>query len=132
MGITLPRLTDPSFTNSFPKGTRFPVWLLLVGLFPQHLLPEALGINLAIEPFGVGGLYRIQEEFWTLLGLDSTNARIHNSIDNQAAGHSRWATLAIQQMLSRAGAFVGQNVVDELWQRIWGAHAATDRLLEGA
>lgn len=132
MGLTLPDLSDPKFAKAFPKGTGFPIWFMLLGLFPQHFFPEVLGANLAIEPFGVGGVYRIQEEFRRIVGFSGTNARIHNSIDNQVAGHARWATLAIQQLLSRAGAFSSKHVADDLWRRVWGAFAATDRLMDGA
>ncbi|MGR9099942.1 MAG: iron-containing redox enzyme family protein [Gammaproteobacteria bacterium] len=121
LGIHLP----PVHTREFAERQGFldsafdiPVYLLSISRFTSSLLPELLGLNLAIELSGLGKVYlRLVDElkYWD---IDPTIVRLHVSIDNFASGHSAMAKKAIQLYLDGVLAECGEEEMQRHWRRI--------------
>jgi len=61
MGIDIGKFTDKKFATSIlfdEDDFKVPTFWLAISLFPHSFLPETLGLNLAMELYGVGGEYR--------------------------------------------------------------------------
>jgi hypothetical protein len=112
-------LTDPLMYQHFNCP---PAALLMVALslHTRHFLAELLGMNAVVEATGVGGYYltavkrreKKGEEWWAL------SARLHNSIDNFATGHTRWAADAVHAYLARVRD-AAPDAQAEHWRRVW-------------
>ncbi|CAG7857244.1 hypothetical protein MCAMS1_02002 [biofilm metagenome] len=96
-----------------------PVYLMAISKFPNHFLPELLGLNVAIEISGLGNVYlRLSEElkFWD---IQSAIVDVHTSIDNLATGHTALAINAIKAYLDDISANFGEDVMQSHWRRIY-------------
>jgi hypothetical protein len=127
VGLDLPPIdtegfiTHPGFLHS---AFDLPTYLLAISYFPRRFLPELLGLNLAIEVSGLGGVYRQLAhdlEYW---GLDATIVRLHQSIDNFSVGHAALAAEAVRLYLDHIGAIEGSAGVERHWRRIWRGHGS--------
>ncbi|MET0413396.1 MAG: hypothetical protein ABW217_18960, partial [Polyangiaceae bacterium] len=103
-----------------------------IALNTRHFMPEILGMNLAIEASGVGGEYL---ERWKRAEAggrqwEALAARLHNSIDNYADGHTKWSLSAVQAFMRRVkdGA---PALMEEQWRRIWRLWRLQDILTHG-
>lgn len=129
----------PDFeTQAFSQHARFldsafdvPVYLLAISQFPKQLLPEIIGLTLAIELSGLGAPYMslIDElDYWS---IDSTIVRLHLSIDNLASGHAAIARDVVGLYLDQILMTAGHDTMQAHWQRIWtgllSLDAATQR-----
>ncbi|MET0339801.1 MAG: iron-containing redox enzyme family protein [Polyangiales bacterium] len=128
--VMLPK-TDRRLYDLFEIGFAAMV-TMSVSLNTRTFMPEILGINLGIESTGVGGSYMEQWKSaeqggnpWRALAW-----RLHNSIDNYADGHTKWALSAVQAFMKRVkdGA---PDVADAQWRRIWRLWRARDILVHG-
>ena len=99
LDIVLP----PTHSREFVEHAGFvagafdiPVYLMAIGRFPSHFLPETLGVNLAIELSGLGKMYMTLVDELAYWGIDPAIVKVHISIDNAATGHTALATDAIK------------------------------------
>ncbi len=126
LSIELPPFDSKAFINhpGFIKGAfDLPAFLLAIGQLPGAFLPELLGLNLAIELSGLGETYQTLAEELTYWDIDPAIVRLHQSIDNLAAGHAAWARETVITYLDAFGP-AGDGVVQAQWLRIWtGYHA---------
>jgi hypothetical protein len=106
---------------------------MAIALNTRQFMPEILGMNLAIEASGVGGEYL---ERWKRAERggrewEALAARLHNSIDNYADGHTKWSLSAVQAFMRRVkdGA---PSQVDAQWKRIWQLWRVQDILEHGS
>lgn len=127
LNIDLP----PIFTREFCDHPGFlssafdiPVFLMSISKFPSALLPEILGLNMAIELSGLGSVYlRLSQElsYW---GINPAIIDVHISIDNMGTGHSALAIKAIQTYLDHIAAVSGNEIMQAHWRRIYTGFCA--------
>jgi Iron-containing redox enzyme len=107
---------------------------LAVALNTRRFMPEILGVNLGIEATGVGGAYIENWKRAEGSGAEwkALAARLHNSIDNYADGHTKWSLAAVQAFMQRVkdGA-VGNAELQGQWHRIWRLWRCQDILTLG-
>lgn len=122
LDINLPQINEPQFVEykGFIGGAfDLPVYLLALSQFPNSLLPEIIGVNLAIELSGLGNGYRQLADSLDYWGIDSTIVKVHLSIDNMASGHSAIAREVVIHYLDHIQASSGERRMQELWRRVW-------------
>lgn len=122
-GVFLPDIRDPSFGEPLPEPhPRFfgpTVYCLAISLFPKRYLPELLGLNLAIELWGVGGQFAMAASNFRARNLDPLLFDLHNTIDNIGSGHAAWAKEAIRLFMDDMFAKGGDEFGQAAWQRVW-------------
>lgn len=129
VNLTLPPVDSPEFATHpgfLTSAFDLPVFLLAVSRQPRSLLPELLGLNLAIELSGLGKVYlRLEEElrYWA---IDPTIVRLHTCVDNLATGHARLAVEAAEQYLLEVDEASGANAAQHAWARVRRGYAALD------
>jgi hypothetical protein len=122
LGIDLPPVASTEFAHHpefLEAAFDLPVFMLAISLSPHRFLPELLGLNLAIELSGLGAGYsRVAWEldYW---GIDSRIVRLHQSIDNLAAGHAALARDSVLLHLEQVHALGGDLSVQQHWLRVW-------------
>jgi hypothetical protein len=127
VGLDLPPIDTKDFIthpNFLRSAFDLPAYLLAISYFPRRFLPELLGLNLAIEVSGLGGVYlqlAHDLEYW---GLDATIVRLHQSIDNFSVGHAALAAEAVRLYLDHIGAIEGSGEVERHWCRIWRGYGS--------
>jgi len=104
-----------------------------IGLNTRRFMPEILGLNLGIEASGVGGEYleRWKRAEGRGLSWEALAARLHNSIDNYADGHTKWSLSAVQSFLRRVKDGSPAEVPAQ-WRRIWRLWRLQDLLTHGS
>lgn len=109
-----PDLLDSAFT--------LPLFQLAVGKFPQDYFPELLGMTLYLEWSSVElrNMVLLNRHF----GLDSHFYEMHVAIDNAATGHGAKAKRAVQLHLERTRIAVGDQGMQDQWERIWDGYVA--------
>lgn len=121
MGICLPSTASLEFAR-WPgfrdRSFELPVYWLCIGRFPQTFMPEALGLNLAMELSGVGGAYRQAHIALETYGFSTRFVDIHNTIDNVATGHSAWAADAVDTYMASIPSTQTHGDRDEVWERV--------------
>ncbi|MFZ4704295.1 MAG: iron-containing redox enzyme family protein, partial [Candidatus Methylumidiphilus sp.] len=121
LSIELPAVDSLEFAmheNFVDSAFDLPSYLLAISHFPRTYLPEILGLNLAIELSGLGGVYmRLAEElrFWK---IDPLIISLHLAIDNLAGGHAAMACEAIQSYMDEVLNLGGTDMAENLWKRI--------------
>jgi hypothetical protein len=128
--VMLPK-TDRKLYDLFAIGVGS-VATLAVSLNTQYFLPEILGLNLGIEATGVGGEYM---DVWKIAKGEGSHykalaARLHNSIDNYADGHTKWSLSAVQAFMRRVKE-AAPSQVEHQWQRIWRLWRCQDIFTHG-
>jgi len=128
--VMLPK-TDRRLYDLFEIGVGS-VATLAVALNTRYFMPEILGLNLGIEATGVGGEYmeswkrnEARGNEWKALA-----ARLHNSIDNYADGHTKWSLAAVQAFLRRVKSGTPE-AVERQWVRVWRLWRCQDILTHG-
>lgn len=127
LGLKWPPISDKGFANHpgfLDSAFDIPVYLMAISKFPCTLLPELLGLNMAIEISGLGNIYlRLSEElkFW---GINPAIVDVHTSIDNLSSGHSALAIKAIQTYLDEVATCYGDAVMQEHWRRIYTGYCS--------
>jgi hypothetical protein len=128
--VMLPK-TERRFYDLFEIGNAS-LATLAVAMNTCHFLPEILGLNLAIEATGVGGMYLDQWKHAEKHGAHwkALAHRLHNSIDNHADGHTKWSLAAVQAFMRRVKT-VAPSDLDAQWRRIWRPWRCQDILTHG-
>ncbi|WP_411725851.1 iron-containing redox enzyme family protein [Methyloglobulus sp.] len=127
LNIKLPPIYSKDFIDHpgfIGSAFDIPVYLMAISKFPSALLPELLGLNMAIELSGLGKVYlRLSEElkFW---GINSAIVDVHISIDNLSSGHSALAIKAIQAYLDEVSACYGEQIMQTHWRRIYAGYCS--------
>lgn len=101
-----------------------PLLTLSVAMFPTALLPEIIGVNLAIELSGLGkGYMEIIDElrYWK---IDPYFFTLHLTIDNIASGHTAVAIETTHLYLDQVLTTQGQAAMQQEWRRIWTGYLA--------
>lgn len=135
MGVQLPPTGSREFidwSRFLDSSFAFPVYWLSISRFPQTFLPELLGMNLAIELTGVGGMYRKLHNLQSGHGFSTRFIDIHSTIDNVSTGHSAWASDAIDIFLSSITRTEGADGAAVAWQRVRNGYAALNPADMGA
>ncbi len=120
--IDLPPLDQPDFaeyTGFLTAAFDLPIYLLAISHFPRSLLPEIIGLTLAIELSGLGAHYMTLVDELDYWGIDPTIIRLHLSIDNMAGGHAAIAQDVVQRYLDQVLASSGEKAMQGHWRRIW-------------
>jgi hypothetical protein len=128
--VMLPK-SDPRLYRLFDVGLGS-IATLAASLNTRRFMPELLGMNLAIEATGVGGAYL---ESWKSASgqyaqWKALAARLHNSIDNYADGHTKWSLNAVQAFMRRVRDG-SPSEVQAQWHRIWRLWRCQDILTHG-
>jgi hypothetical protein len=128
--VMLPK-SDRRFYDLFEIG-HASLATLAISMNTQHFLPEILGLNLAIEATGVGGMYLDQWKDAEKNGAPwkALAHRLHNSIDNHADGHTKWSLAAVQAFMRRVQEVASADVESQ-WRRIWRPWRCQDILTHG-
>lgn len=120
VGIFLPPITSREFIeiDVLPSAWRTPVFELCVGLFPQELFPELLGMTLLLEWESTPQLMpmvRLLEG----RGINPLFFILHVAIDNISSGHGALARKAIERYLADRLEEGGEVAMQQSWERIW-------------
>jgi hypothetical protein len=106
---------------------------IAISLDTRHFMPEILGMNLGIEASGVGGSFmdtwktaERKQRKWQALA-----ARLHNSIDNYADGHTKWSLSAVQAYMRRVKDAAPDEVA-HVWHRLWRLWRVQEILAHGS
>ncbi len=104
-----------------------------IAMNTRRFMPEILGLNLGIEASGVGGEYleRWKRAEGKGLTWEALAARLHNSIDNYADGHTKWSLSAVQSFMRRVKDG-SPSQMSAQWHRIWRLWRLQDLLTHGS
>lgn len=125
-GVALPDCDSEEFVRHagfLTESFSTPVLWLAFSLHSRTLLPELLGLNLAIEMAGVGRMYDRAAVLLRHHQIDPYFFVLHNTIDNGASGHTAWSVQAIQLYLDDLGLHADSSVVADSWRRVWQGYA---------
>ena len=124
--IDLPLVTSRAFAE-YPgfldEAFIDPVFQAAMSLFPNQFLPELLGMTLFQEWETSPNSYRKVKSF-EKRGLDSTFYSLHTAIDNIGGGHGFLAKETIELYLASKQEEGGNQLVQEMWARIWNGYVA--------
>ncbi|KAK6536040.1 hypothetical protein TWF281_000286 [Arthrobotrys megalospora] len=96
---------------------------LALGMFPQELLPEILGFNLAYEAVTLDTLICAHE--LRELKLDPTYFNLHVTIDNADSGHTAMALHAVIELMKTCKSAHEEEV---MWKRIQAGYILSQGL----
>ncbi|MDH6242644.1 iron-containing redox enzyme family protein [Mycobacterium sp. OTB74] len=124
-GFDLPDIRSRPYTDNpdiVDAAFTLPLFQLVVSQFPQHYLPELLGMTLYLEwgSIELKNMVLLNQHF----GLDTEFYEVHVSIDNAATGHGAKALRAVEVYLEQVRIDSGDDAVQQLWARIWDGYVA--------
>jgi hypothetical protein len=125
LGLNLPEFDTWEFAHlqSFEETSfALPAFLLCLSQCSQCYLPETLGLNLAIELFGVDNELRRGSDLLRYYGYSSLFLDVHNTIDNLDTGHSRLALTAILEYMRAIASLEDHPLLQQHWLRIRRGH----------
>ncbi|EPS39350.1 hypothetical protein H072_6854 [Dactylellina haptotyla CBS 200.50] len=96
---------------------------LALGLFPEELLPEILGFNLAYEAVTLETLICVHE--LKELKVDPTYFNLHVTIDNADSGHTAMALRAVIELMKTCQ---NPTSADRMWRRIQAGYILAEGL----
>ena len=129
-GVTLPPCDTRAFVERpdlLPQAFSMPVLWLAFAQGSTELLPELLGLNLAIEMAGVGRGYAMAAALLRRHRIDPYFFDLHNTIDNAASGHTAWSIEAITRLMDACAARGDAPAIERAALRIWRGYAAYAR-----
>jgi Iron-containing redox enzyme len=121
MSVELPTFPSRDFCDSplfSDEAFLVPTFWLSLARFPRRLLPETLGLNLAMELSGVGGAYRAARDELHEHGFSTRFVDLHNTIDNVSSGHSAMAIDAIDLYMAQHPIGCTEDQLAQQWMRI--------------
>jgi hypothetical protein len=123
VNVYLPPITSHEFIEQdfLPSAFTSSVFQMCVGLFPQDLLPELLGMTLFLE-WESTPVLAPTVRMLTGRRIDPHFYRLHVAIDNIASGHGALAKRAIKLFLDDAADRGGDGAVQAQWDRIWNGY----------
>ncbi|KAF3940249.1 hypothetical protein ABW19_dt0207988 [Dactylella cylindrospora] len=129
VGIEIGTGDSPKFVSSDENPGNDPrVWAaaiaqLALGMFPDQLLPEIIGFNLAYEAVTLDTLMCAQE--LKELKLDPTYFSLHITIDNSDSGHTAMALHAVSKYMDTCET---PEEIDKMWRRVQAGYVLGDSL----
>jgi heme oxygenase-like protein len=126
-GVELPPCDSPAFAawpGFVPEAFSLPALWLAMAMRGDAVLPELLGLNLAIEMAGLGSTYARAVALLRRHGIDPYFFELHNAIDNPASGHTAWSVRAIELFMNDLVARGDAAAVGQAWSRLWQGYAA--------
>lgn len=99
---------------------------LLVSLFPNDFLPEALGFNMAYESLPLHLLKTIKE--LRELRLNPYYFELHVSIDNADSGHAAMAMTAVVDYINLIEKTEGEKAAKVAWRRVQAGYVLAEGL----
>jgi hypothetical protein len=126
LGLELPHIRDEEFREQDELPDEFynySLYQLCLALFPDSFYNEILGYNLGIELYGLGEMRLHEMQRLRHHGFDDSYERLHLSIDNFSAGHSRQSADLIMTYLDSVQRHFGETAVQAEWRRIWRGYA---------
>lgn len=130
-GIQMPPTASREFAMQ-PELLDFafdlPLLTLSISMFPKAMLPEIIGVNLAIELSGLGKDYMTIIDELNYWKIDPYFFTLHLTIDNIASGHTAVAMETVHLYLDQVLSSQGYNVMQREWERIWIAYLAFTRV----
>jgi Iron-containing redox enzyme len=126
LGLELPHIRDAKFLeqNELPdEFYGYTLDQLCLALFPDSFYNEIMGYNLGIELYGLGELRLHEMQRLRHHGFDDSYERLHLSIDNFSAGHSRQSANLIMAYLDNVKRHSEETAVLAEWRRIWRGYA---------
>ncbi|CAN92224.1 hypothetical protein sce2065 [Sorangium cellulosum So ce56] len=129
-GVTLPPCDARAFIERpdlLPQAFSMPALWLAFAQGSTELLPELLGLNLAIEMAGIGRGYAMAAALLRRHRIDPYFFDLHNTIDNAASGHTAWSIEAIARFMDACAAPGDALAIERATLRIWRGYAAYAR-----
>ncbi|KAJ6259925.1 hypothetical protein Dda_5569 [Drechslerella dactyloides] len=109
-----PRFIDPAVNpGNDPRVWAAAIAQLALGMFPDELLPEIIGFNLAYEAVAPDTLICVHE--LKELRLDATYFNLHVTIDNADSGHTAMALHAVAELMDTCTSTAEEDV---MWRRV--------------
>ncbi|KAK2611944.1 hypothetical protein QQS21_002050 [Conoideocrella luteorostrata] len=99
---------------------------LLISLFPQHLLPEILGFNMAYESLPLHLLQTVKE--LEELKLNAYYFLLHISIDNTDSGHAAMAMAVAIDYIEQTRQEDGEEAAATAWKRVQAGYTLAESL----
>lgn len=133
MEVELPEMADRAyaFADAVPeKCFAFLAYQMAISQFPQTFLAEGLGLNLAVEMFGLGQVRLDEIRKLRHYGFDDSYERLHLTIDNVFSGHVRVGVQAIDAYLDDVRLQLGGAGVATCWRRVWLGYASLAQFVE--
>jgi hypothetical protein len=133
MDVDLPEMAerDYAYHDAVPeKCYAFLAYQLAISQFPQSFFAEGLGLNLAVEMFGLGQVRLDEIRKLNHYGFDDSYERLHLTIDNVFSGHVRVGVQAIHSYLDEVRVRDGREGVERAWRRVWLGYASMAQFVE--
>ena len=133
MDVELPEMADReyAYNDSVPeKCFAFLAYQMAISQFPRTFFAEGLGLNLAVEMFGLGQVRLDEIRKLRHYGFDDSYERLHLTIDNAFSGHVKVGVDAIHAYLDEIRTHLGPEGVDRVWRRIWRGYASMAPFVE--
>ncbi len=133
MSVNYPHIVSPEFIESYDMMDELfycANYVLSIALFPDTFYAEILGLNLAIELFGLGEfrLHEIQKmKHW---GFDPSFEKLHLTIDNVVSGHVKMSADIIKAYLHNIRCETDEQHMQIIWSRIWTGYASLAQFVE--
>jgi len=123
LGVFLPPVTSRGFVElDLLRGAwANPVFQLCMGLFPEELLPELLGMTLYLEWEATPTMLPVARML-RKFNVDPQFYAMHAAIDNVTAGHGALARQAIELHLDEIQLRSGAAAAQSEWKRIWNGY----------
>lgn len=120
LDVFLPPVTSREFSelDLLPTAWVNPVFQLCMGLFPEDLLPELLGMTLYLEWEATPTMLPVARML-RKFSIDPQFYSMHAAIDNVTAGHGALARQVIELHLDEIQLRSGAAAVQAEWKRIW-------------
>lgn len=123
LDVFLPPVTSRGFVelDLLPAAWGNPVFQLCMGLFPEDLLPELLGMTLYLEWEATPTMLPVARML-RKFNIDPQFYSMHAAIDNVTAGHGALARQAIELHLDDIQLRSGAAAAQAEWERIWNGY----------
>lgn len=125
VNIYLPDMSTKAYAQNtalLDSAFTLPVFILAITQFSEEFFPELLGMTLQLEWEAVS-LVPVVDQL-NAFGIDPLYYVLHIGIDNAASGHGAIAKKAVEIFLDEVRENEGEEVMQEIWKRIWNGYVA--------